>query len=141
MALMRPGPAEDLRRDVDLADVVDQPPQVDPHDLGLIQPQVLGDGAGEFRHPLHVAGGVGVALFDGERHHADGVDQGGLQPLHVALVLLAGLQHAEPEGEVVRQLLQQGELAVVEAVTQGGEDHQPAVGGLWKCSGRVAAVT
>ena len=56
--------AQDLGRYVDLADIVDRGGEGDALDLRLFQAELAGDRGREFRDPVLVAGGVGVAHLD-----------------------------------------------------------------------------
>ena len=69
------GLAQDLVLDADLADVVDDPREVDALHLLRAHPEVLGDTGGVVGDALGVAAGVGVLLVDRVRQHADGAHE------------------------------------------------------------------
>ena len=75
----RPGLAQDLAGDADLADVVEQGAVAEPVQLDAADAHPGADGGREVGDLVGVVGGVGVLQLDRVGEHADGGEEGALQ--------------------------------------------------------------
>ena len=110
------GLAQELGRDIDLADIVDRRGEEEALDLPFRQADLASNCGREFRHAALVAGGVSVAHLDRGGDRLDGRSQAflqgrksGLSPGMIAL-------RANPEGKISGQLFQQIDLLRAEGI-------------------------
>lgn len=82
---------ENLRRDRDLAKIMEEPAYLDPGYLLWRKSQFLGQSTGQLGHPSLVPGGIGVSGFYSGGQGADGAIQGSMQLFQATFKRLLGL--------------------------------------------------
>src|SRR5512142_2383958 len=106
---------QDLGRDPDLADVVEEGAELEPLQRAALEPQLLADHHGHVRDPAGVRGGVLVVRLERVRERLDGGDEGLLEALDRRRALDRQLR-------LVREAGEQAHPPLVELAADGGDE-------------------